>query len=183
MRYPTKGTRWPPRKRSATRSESVMDPEIGRPIEDIGMLKDIEVDGGTVRVDVLITDRGLPAEGPHHDRRDRGRARRSPGVERVDVSLAPMTRTQRQALVRQLRGGAPGGRPQPQPTFFPRHDDRHRRRIGQGRRRQVQRHREPRRARSPPRATASGVLDADVWGFSVPRMMGVVRASPSGSTT
>ena len=36
----------------------VMDPEIGRPIEDIGMLRDIEIDGGTVRVHVIITIEG-----------------------------------------------------------------------------------------------------------------------------
>ena len=40
---------------------SVNDPEIGRPIEDIGMLRDIEVlDGGLVRVHVLITIEGCP---------------------------------------------------------------------------------------------------------------------------
>ena len=33
---------------------SVLDPEIGRPIEDIGMLRGIAIDGDTVRVDVLI---------------------------------------------------------------------------------------------------------------------------------
>ena len=33
----------------------VLDPEIGRPIEDIGMLKDIVVEDGSVQVHVLIT--------------------------------------------------------------------------------------------------------------------------------
>ena len=39
---------------------NVLDPEINRPIEDIGMLENIEVDGGTVRVSVLITIEGCP---------------------------------------------------------------------------------------------------------------------------
>ena len=39
----------------------VLDPEIGRPIEDIGMLRGITVDGGAVRVDVLITIEEKPA--------------------------------------------------------------------------------------------------------------------------
>ena len=38
----------------------VLDPEIGKPIEDIGMLQGIEVDGGNVRVDVLLTIEGCP---------------------------------------------------------------------------------------------------------------------------
>ena len=38
----------------------VLDPEIGRPIEDIGMLQDIEIEGGTVRVHVLLTIEGCP---------------------------------------------------------------------------------------------------------------------------
>ena len=46
---------------------NVLDPEIGRPIEDIGMLKDIVVEDGTVRVDVLITIEGCPLK----DRIDR----------------------------------------------------------------------------------------------------------------
>jgi ATP-binding protein involved in chromosome partitioning len=39
----------------------VLDPEIGRPIEDIGMLKDVRVDGSRVTVDVLITIEGCPS--------------------------------------------------------------------------------------------------------------------------
>ena len=39
---------------------SVLDPEIGRPIEDIGMLRGISIEGDTVRVDVLITIEGCP---------------------------------------------------------------------------------------------------------------------------
>ena len=42
----------------------------------------------------------------------------------------------------------------------------------QGRRRQVVGHREPRRRARRARAHV-GVLDADIWGFSVPRMLGV----------
>ena len=38
----------------------VMDPEIGRPIEDIGMLDSIHVDGGRVEVGVLLTIEGCP---------------------------------------------------------------------------------------------------------------------------
>lgn len=39
---------------------NVLDPEIGKPIEDIGMLQGIEVQDGLVRVHVLITIEGCP---------------------------------------------------------------------------------------------------------------------------
>jgi ATP-binding protein involved in chromosome partitioning len=38
--------------------QSVMDPEIGRPIEEIGMLQGIAIEAGTVEVHVLITIEG-----------------------------------------------------------------------------------------------------------------------------
>src|SRR5919106_3914959 len=91
---------------------NVLDPEIGKPIEDIGMLKGIEVEGGNVRVDVLLTIAGCPL-------RDRINndvtAAVAPleGVRRVEVRLGEMTGDQRQSLVSQLKGGQPE-----QQTFF-----------------------------------------------------------------
>ena len=90
---------------------SVMDPEIGRPIEDIGMLRGISIEGDTVRVDVLITIEGCPLK----DRITNDvTAAVSPleGVARVAVDLSPMTQEQRAALVQQLRGGNAAARRQ-----------------------------------------------------------------------
>ena len=95
---------------------SVLDPEIGRPIEDIGMLRGIAVDGGAVRVDVLITIEGCPLK----DRITNDvTAAVSPleGVDRVSVDLSPMSQEQRATLVQQLRGGAAAA-PQPQSKIW-----------------------------------------------------------------
>src|SRR5437773_11774158 len=95
----------------------VLDPEIGRPIEDIGMLKDIDVQDGTVRVDVLITIEGCPLK-DRIDRDVKGAVMPLPGVKAVDVVLSPMSEQERQALVAKLRGApAPAGAP-PQPQQF-----------------------------------------------------------------
>src|SRR5881409_3145002 len=69
---------------------NVLDPEIGKPIEDVGMLKDIVVDGGTVRVYVLLTIAGCPLKDRINN--DVTQALKGlPGVERIDVVLGEMT--------------------------------------------------------------------------------------------
>ena len=145
----------------------VNDPEIGRPIEDLGMLRGIHVDGEAVRVDVLLTIAGCPLQ----DRitGDVTAALQPLGVTSVDVRMTPMSEEQRAELVGKLRGGVP---PQ-QRTFFTGGDT-----VviavasGKG-------------GVGKSSVTVNiacalaadgyrvGILDADVWGFSVPRMMGV----------
>ena len=77
-----------------TALRSVLDPEIGRPIEEIGMLKGIQVDDGVVHVDVLITIEGCPLK-------DRITAdvtaavQPLEGVQAVDVRLSPMSQEER----------------------------------------------------------------------------------------
>src|SRR5881409_2962152 len=148
---------------------SVLDPEIGRPIEDIGMLRGIAVDGGAVRVDVLITIEGCPLK----DRITNdvtNAVMPLEGVDRVDVGLSPMSEQQRSELVGKLRGSAA---PQAQKTFFTNSDTTviavasGKGGVGKS---SVTVNLACALAAEGHRV---GVLDADVWGFSVPRMMGV----------
>jgi ATP-binding protein involved in chromosome partitioning len=150
----------------------VLDPEIGRPIEDIGMLKEIEVRDGTVRVDVLITIEGCPLK-DRIDRDVKAAVMPLPGVKAVEVALSPMSEAERAALVAKLRGAPAGAAPPPVQAFFT-------------------------DGKTSVIAVASGkggvgkssvtvnlaaalaaeghrvgVVDVDVWGFSVPRMLGV----------
>ncbi|MBI2237324.1 MAG: Mrp/NBP35 family ATP-binding protein [Actinobacteria bacterium] len=148
---------------------NVLDPEIGRPIEDLDMLDRIEVDGGMVRVHVLLTIQGCPLT-------DRINADVTnalmpvEGVERVEVSLSPMSEEQRAALVGKLRGDAA---PAPQQTFFTTGDTTviavasGKGGVGKS---SVTVNVAAALAAEGHRV---GILDADVWGFSVPRMMGV----------
>jgi ATP-binding protein involved in chromosome partitioning len=157
---------------------AVHDPEIGRPIEDIGMLKDVRVEGGAVHVHVLLTIEGCPlrdritndvtaAVGPLE------------GVDDVRVTLTPMSDTERQALVQQLRGpGAPAaapdghGHPAGPAISFPPETSIVAIASGKGGvgKSSVTVNLAAALAAEGHRV---GVLDADVWGFSVPRMLGV----------
>jgi ATP-binding protein involved in chromosome partitioning len=145
----------------------VLDPEIGKPIEDVGMLKDIEVDGGNVRVYVLLTIAGCPLKDRiNHDVTEALRG--VPGVDRVDVILGEMTTDQRQELVTQLRGGKPE-----QQTFFTTGDTTviavasGKGGVGKS---TVTANLASALAAEGHRV---GIVDVDVWGFSIPRMMGV----------
>jgi ATP-binding protein involved in chromosome partitioning len=149
----------------------VLDPEIGRPIEDIGMLEDVHVEGDVVRVDVLITIEGCPLK----DRITQdvtAAVQPLEGVGRVDVRLSPMSQEQREALVQQLRGGAtPAGAPAPPKIRFAPQTAIIAVASGKG---------GVGKSSVTVNLAASlaaeghqvGVLDADVWGFSVPRMLG-----------
>ena len=146
----------------------VNDPEIGRPIEDLGMLHGIQVDGDAVRVDVLLTIAGCPLQ--ERITGDVTAALAPLGVTSVDVRMTPMSEEQRAGLVAQLRGGAT---PQPQRTFFTTGDTvviavaSGKGGVGKS---SVTVNLACALAAEGHRV---GVLDADVWGFSVPRMMGV----------
>src|SRR5437867_5239798 len=90
----------------------VMDPEIGKPIEDVGMLKDIRVEGDTVTVAVLLTIEGCPLR-ERIETDVTAAVAPLPGVGHVQVVLGTMSEDQRGALVSKLRGGRPE-----QPQFF-----------------------------------------------------------------
>ncbi|MEZ0233376.1 MAG: Mrp/NBP35 family ATP-binding protein [Actinomycetota bacterium] len=146
----------------------VMDPEIGRPIEDIGMLESIAIDGGRVEIHVLLTIEGCPLK----DRITNdvtAAVQPLDGVERVDVRLTPMSQQQREGLVSTLRGGAPT--PQ-QKIQFPPSTSVIAVASGKG---GVGKSSVTVNLAAAMAAEGKkvGVLDADVWGFSVPRMLGV----------
>jgi ATP-binding protein involved in chromosome partitioning len=153
--------------------KGVRDPEIGRPIDEIGMLKSVEVDGGVVRVHVLLTIEGCPLK----DRITSDvTAAVAPleGVERVDVELTPMSGEDREKLVSHLRGpqaaGSHGAAPETKISFPPQTSIVA---IASGKggvgKSSVTVNLAAALAKS---GRSVGVLDADVWGFSVPRMLG-----------
>jgi ATP-binding protein involved in chromosome partitioning len=158
--------------------KGVRDPEIGRPIDELGMLRSVEVTGGDVRVHVLLTIEGCPLK----DRITADvNAALAPleGIDRIDVELTPMSAEEREQLVSQLRGQAaqPGheghGHATQQPISFPPQTSIVA--IASGKGGVGKSSVTVNLAAALAKAGRSvGVLDADVWGFSVPRMLGAV---------
>ncbi|MGO2313071.1 MAG: Mrp/NBP35 family ATP-binding protein [Brachybacterium tyrofermentans] len=83
----------------------VIDPEIHRPITELGMVDSVTVDDeGIARVQVLLTIEGCPMR----DRIERDTAEATatvPGLSRVEVSTSAMTEEQRRELTDRLRQG------------------------------------------------------------------------------
>jgi ATP-binding protein involved in chromosome partitioning len=86
---------------------TVSDPEIHRPITELGMVKNVEVAAdGTVRVDVWLTVAGCPLRDTI-TRDVTAAVSKLDGVSLVRVELDVMSEEQRQGLQAKLRGGQP----------------------------------------------------------------------------
>jgi ATP-binding protein involved in chromosome partitioning len=85
----------------------VSDPEIHRPITELGMVKNVDVGAdGAVRVDVYLTVAGCPLRDTI-TRDVTAAVSKLPGVSAVRVGLDVMSEEQRRSLQTQLRGGKP----------------------------------------------------------------------------
>jgi ATP-binding protein involved in chromosome partitioning len=149
---------------------NVIDPEIRKPITELGMVESVTVDDtGRVAVTVLLTVSGCPLKDTL--RRDTTSALAAvPGVTGVDVTLGVMSDEQRAGLREQLRGGVaereiPFARPGSLTRVYA---------VASGKggvgKSSVTVNLAASLAQSGLRV---GVVDADVYGFSVPRMLGV----------
>jgi ATP-binding protein involved in chromosome partitioning len=148
----------------------VNDPEIRRPITDLGMVKNVEVTpGGEVRVDVYLTVAGCPLRDTI-TKDVTAAVSGVPGVTTVDVRLDVMSDEQRRELQGRLRGGRterviPFSEPSSLTRVFA---------VASGKG-GVGKSSVTVNLAAALAATGQkvGVVDADIYGHSVPRMLGV----------
>jgi len=148
----------------------VNDPEIRRPITELGMVKNIDISpDGSVRVDVYLTVAGCPLRDTII-REVTAAVGAVAGVSRVRVELDVMSDEQRRALQTQLRGGQEAPEiPFSQPTSLTRVFAVASGKGGVGKS-SVTVNLAAALAASGAKV---GVADADIYGHSVPRMLGV----------
>ena len=84
----------------------VIDPELKQDLVSLDMIKSIAIDGGDVTVGVTLTIPGCPLKATINDdvTREVGSV---PGVKRVAIEFGSMSEDQRAALATKLRGGRP----------------------------------------------------------------------------
>jgi ATP-binding protein involved in chromosome partitioning len=84
----------------------VIDPELGRPVTDLDMVRDLEIHDGVVALTIVLTVAGCPLRHSFEEQVERVLAE-VPGVTGAELSFDVMTPEERQALTQKLRGGAP----------------------------------------------------------------------------
>jgi ATP-binding protein involved in chromosome partitioning len=155
---------------------SVNDPEIHRPITELGMVKGIDIaKNGAVRVEVWLTVAGCPLRDTIT--RDVTTAvGKLPGVSSVQVELDVMSDEQRKELQTRLRGGRPEPQiPFSQPSSLTRVFAVASGKGGVGKSSVTVNL----AAALAAAGHKTGVVDADIYGHSVPRMLGVTgRPTP-----
>lgn len=146
----------------------VIDPELGRSITDLDMVREISIDaGGAVKVGVDLTIAGCPLQAVI-EKDVKAEVSKVPGVSSVTVEMGVMDENQRAALKEKL-SGPQNVIPFTQPDNLTRIYAITSGKGGVG--------------KSSMTANLAlslamqglkvGVLDADIYGFSIPRMLGV----------
>jgi ATP-binding protein involved in chromosome partitioning len=151
--------------------EAVIDPELRRSIVELEMVRSIDAADGLVRVTVSLTTPGCPIRS-HFETAVRTAVGALPGVDRVEIAFDVLSDQEKAGLQKKL--GRPGGLPEGALAQVSNVVC-----IGSGKggvgKSTIT-------ANLAAALTADGkrvgVLDADVWGYSIPRMFGVSGRPP-----
>jgi len=157
----------------------VIDPELGDNVVDLGMVRGVQVDaGGEVEVELALTIAGCPLRTQLRGDVE-ARVGGLPGVGSVTVRMAEMTAEERSRVMSRARWKA---RERPSATEIPASA-----RVvavasgkgGVGKSSVTVNL----AAALAARGLTVGLLDADIWGFSIPRMLGIEGRIEAEGTT
>jgi ATP-binding protein involved in chromosome partitioning len=149
----------------------VVDPEIRRPITELDMIRDVRVDGTTAHVGLRLTIVGCPAA-DRIERDVREAVASVAGVEHLDLEIGVMTPAEREALTSRLRGTRA-------------------QQFGPGSLTKIYAISSGKGGVGKSTLTANlavslaarglrvGLIDADVFGFSIPGILGIENAKPT----
>jgi ATP-binding protein involved in chromosome partitioning len=150
---------------------AVVDPELRRPLSDLDMVREVAVTGDLARIGIALTIVGCPAA-TRIEADVRAAAASVPGIAHVELDVGVMSPDERRALTERLRGGR-GEREMP---------------FGPGSLTRVIAVTSGKGGVGKSTVTANlavalaarglavGLVDADVHGFSIPALLGLVGA-------
>nr|WP_270909301.1 P-loop NTPase [Leucobacter sp. UCMA 4100] len=148
----------------------VIDPEIRKPITELGMITQATVEGETAVITLLLTIVGCPAA-RSIERDTREAALSVEGISEVDLTVGVMTPAQRTEFIEKVRGKAAQRAPQFGPDSLTRIIAVTSGKGGVGKSSvtanlafALER-----------RGYSVGIIDADIFGFSIPALLGLSR--------
>jgi ATP-binding protein involved in chromosome partitioning len=145
----------------------INDPEIHRSIVELNMVRGIRIDGSAVTVDLALTIPGCPLKSFFQEVLPAKLKDRFPEILDVRINLGAMTEEERKSLVGGLKEDniTPLARADSSTTVVA---------VGSGKGGVGKSTMTVNLAAAlAKRGHTIGLLDADVWGFSIPRMLGV----------
>lgn len=153
---------------------TVSDPELHRPLPDLGMVESVAFNNGIAQIKILLTISGCPMrERLHND--VLSAVSQVPGVSRVELEFGVMNETQRDNVKKLLRGGREKFIPFAQPDSLTRVWGISSGKGGVGKSSVTVNL----AAALSSRGFKVGVLDADVYGHSIPRLFGIEGVRPT----
>ena len=152
----------------------VSDPELHRPLPELGMVQSVEFAGGVASITILLTISGCPM-------RDRLQKDISDSLEPItevnslDLTFGVMNEEQRNAVKKLLHGGKEKFLPFAQPDSLTRVIGIASGKGGVGKSSVTVNL----AVAAAQKGLKVGILDADVYGHSIPRLMGIVGQRPT----
>ena len=153
---------------------AVQDPELHRSITDLGMVEDLNEDNGDVSVSILLTISGCPMQ--DRLRNDISTAISAvAGVKSVSLSFGVMSQAQRDNVKKIMRNGREKFIPFAQPESLTRVIGIASGKGGVGKSSVTVNL----AVAAAKKGLRVGILDADVYGHSIPRLMGLMGQRPT----
>jgi ATP-binding protein involved in chromosome partitioning len=148
--------------------ESVIDPELSRSVVELDMVRDVRIDGGDVAVTIALTVPGCPLRASFEEQVERA-LRPVEGIRSVELGFDVLTPEERVALTQKLRGGVEERTPGVSVDASTRVVA-----VASGKGGVGKSSLTANLAAAFSRlGHAAGVLDADVYGYSIPTMLGI----------
>jgi ATP-binding protein involved in chromosome partitioning len=152
----------------------VNDPELRRPLTDLGMVGSVEFSNGNANLGIKLTISGCPMRDRLHS--DISTALLAiEGIERVEITFGVMSDEEREAVKKLLRGGREKFNPFAQEDSLTRVIGIASGKGGVGKSSVTANL----AVAAAARGLSVGILDADVYGHSIPRLMGVLDKRPT----
>jgi ATP-binding protein involved in chromosome partitioning len=147
---------------------AVIDPELGRSVVELDMVRDVRIDGGRVAVTIALTVPGCPLRASFEEQVEAA-LRPLDGIEEIELGFDVLSPQEREALTVKLRGGVAERSPGVSVDASTRVIAVASGKGGVGK-----------SSLTANLAAAftqlghrTGVLDADVYGYSIPTMLGI----------